>query len=311
MDTARFIDGFNRDMEILFIHKNLYLHLWIILLSFVIRGEKRQLIPSFIPQEITHVVVHRGDTAVLKCKIRNLGPKSVAWRKVSEYFPLSVGKMMYAPNDEMSIDYHESDSITNINLIIKQAKPSHSGTYECQISAALVYTYHVNLTVLSEPRVRKSTISLTGSQYLNAYQRLNLTCNATGPLRAPEVIDWFHEGNLIDNKRKQWQDRVVITKYVPEVPGKSLISQLTLERVQFEDAGIYVCRSSSPNLKGDVETTSIEVHVLGAGDNINKSKREDDNTNNQSQQQFNSNYSTGPRSSCIFTLFVAIIQTLR
>jgi hypothetical protein len=74
----------------------------------------------------------------------------VAWRKVSESFILSVGKMMYAPNDEMSIDYHEKKSITNINLIIKQAKPLHSGTYECQISAALVYTYHVQLTVLSK-----------------------------------------------------------------------------------------------------------------------------------------------------------------
>ena len=41
------------------------------------------------------------------------------------------------------------------------------------------------------------------------------------------------------------------------------MSQLTLERVQFKDAGTYVCRSSSPEWNGDVETTSINVHVLG------------------------------------------------
>jgi len=108
-----------------------------------------------------------------------------------------------------------------------------------------------------------SAIELTGQQYINAYQNLNLTCNATGPLRAPEVIDWFHEGNVIDERKRQWRNRVIFTYFLPEIPGRSLISQLTLERVQFEDAGIYVCRSSTPSLNNDVETTSLNVHVLG------------------------------------------------
>lgn len=85
--------------------------------------------------------------------------------------------MMYAPNEEMSIDYHENDPITtSINLIIKRANPSHSGTYECQISAANVYTYHVNLTVLSKYICQKlpsvSFIIMFTSK--NNYQRFRL-----------------------------------------------------------------------------------------------------------------------------------------
>jgi len=42
--------------------------------SRLVSGEvlKRQLIPSFIPYETNHVIVHRGDTAILRCRIRNL-----------------------------------------------------------------------------------------------------------------------------------------------------------------------------------------------------------------------------------------------
>ncbi|CAC5378255.1 unnamed protein product [Mytilus coruscus] len=265
------------------------------------KAQRQQLIPSFIPDKTNHVVVNRGDTAILKCKIRNLGPKAPVWRKVSEFFPLSVGKMMYAPNEEMSIDYHENDPITtSINLIIKQAKPSHSGTYECQISAAEVYTYHVNLTVLRHPIPVQPSIRLTGTKYLNAYQRLNLTCNATGTLRAPEAIDWFFDGNLIDEKKKKWRNRVVVSNFIPEDSGRSCISQLTVERVQFEDAGIYVCRSSAPSINTDVETTSINVHVLGG-----------DNSQNDPQQQSESKASARLGSGFYLILMLIFSKTLR
>lgn len=69
---------------------------------------------------------------------------------MSEDFPLSVGGMMYAPNDEMSVDFQQNGRYTNNTLIIKHAQPSHSGTYECQISSSIIYTYHVQLTVLSK-----------------------------------------------------------------------------------------------------------------------------------------------------------------
>lgn len=50
--------------------------------------------------------------------------------------------------------------------------------------------------------------------------------------------------------------------YVPEVPGVSLISQLTIDKVRTSDAGIYICRSMTPSEGITVKTTSVIVNVL-------------------------------------------------
>ncbi|XP_076104006.1 kin of IRRE-like protein 1 [Mytilus galloprovincialis] len=250
-----------------FIYK-LYTHLGLIFLLVVIKvsGElfQRHRQTTFAPERKNHVTVYKGETAVLTCGIRNLGPKTVAWRKVSEDFPISVGRMMYAPNDEMSIDYQQIDHMTHVNLVIKKTLPSHSGKYECQLISSEIQLHHVTLTVLKKRPVFKQSIFLDGSVYLSPKQRLNLTCNSTGSSRAPEFIDWFHDGNLIDERRDNWRNRAEIFNYKPEVPGRSLISQLTIEHVEPKDAGVYVCRSMTPSVNSGVDTTSITVHILNA-----------------------------------------------
>ncbi|KAK3096969.1 hypothetical protein FSP39_005246 [Pinctada imbricata] len=181
--------------------------------------------------------------------VDNLGPKTVVWRREATDYVLSIGTMMYAPNDEMSIDYRTFPrDRTQWDLIIKRAQPEHSGTYECQISAAKVYTYYVRLTVRA--------IELQGTEYVNKFSQINLTCNATGATRAPDDIDWFHNGQKIYMKDPKWQERLTITKYQPEIPGRSLISQLLIKRSRISDHGTYICRSS------DLNTKSIPVHVL-------------------------------------------------
>lgn len=304
------------DMEIgTIIHKNVYIRLGIVLLLHLMKvsGEvvKRQLVPTFIHQRSNNLTVHRGETAVLRCQIRNLGPKSVAWRKVSEDFPLSVGGMMYAPNDEMSVDFQQNGRYTNNTLIIKHAQPSHSGTYECQISSSIIYTYHVQLTVLKSKRYLKPSITLDGTLYPSPNQMLNLSCNATGPDRAPESIDWFHDGNLIEEKKPQWTGRTVILNYVPEVPGHSLISQLTIHGVKSTDAGIYVCRSMTPSLDMAVRTTSVMVNVLNAEKDIKKREEShtQDSTHKLPRQTDNEAVHL---SSCHYIVLLALLlQTIR
>ncbi|KAJ8303952.1 hypothetical protein KUTeg_017535 [Tegillarca granosa] len=161
-------------------------------------GGKRQPEPRFLDSK-TNLTKYRDETAVLECLIEHLGPKTVAWRKVSEDFPLSVGDMMYAPNDDMSI---------------KVRKRSRD----------------INKKVTYEP-----VINLTGTEYVDKDQKINLTCNATGADRAPSDIDWFHEGNRIYTNNKKWRNRIEITKYKPEIPGRSLISSLIIERSTLND----------------------------------------------------------------------------
>jgi hypothetical protein len=58
-------------------HKNICRY--ILKKIFLVSGEvvKRQLVPTFIHQRSNNLTIHRGETAVLRCQIRNLGPKSV------------------------------------------------------------------------------------------------------------------------------------------------------------------------------------------------------------------------------------------
>lgn len=267
---------------------------------------KRQLIPTFVSTQREYEV-YTGDTALLKCVVRNTGTRSVSWRKVSEDFPLSIGNMMYAPHSEMSVDFQEKGHMTNSTLIIKRAQPHHSGIYECQISSTDVYTYHVRLNVLKQKRVIEPSITLDGTLYPSPMQKLNLTCNATGASRAPEKIDWFHNGNLIEERKEQWRNRVFITNFIPEDPGISLISQLTIDGVKANDAGIYVCRSMAADMNTKVETTSVMVNVLNAEKEIKKREDKEKESQKKSHMTLAEKNRSATSKSCILILLVTIL----
>lgn len=97
---------------------------------------------------------------------------------------------------------------------------------------------------------------LQGTEFVSHRQTINLTCNATGVERAPEHIDWFHDGHIVHQSDPKWRNRLKILMFQPEVPGRSLISQLIIEFSLLSDQGNYVCRSS------EKKTTSLNVHVL-------------------------------------------------
>ena len=105
-------------------------------------------------------------------------------------------------------------------------------------------------------------LTINGTVYVNKFSYINLTCNATGALRAPEDVDWFHNGIKIRQNDPHWRHRTYIYKYQQEVPGKSLVSTLMVERSEERDAGIYICRSS------DKGAQSITVHVLNGMEQI-------------------------------------------
>ncbi|XP_061172800.1 uncharacterized protein LOC133182095 isoform X2 [Saccostrea echinata] len=139
-----------------------------VIISVTSATHKRQVAPSFLDTGRRNITVPRGGLAKLRCKIRNLGPKEVAWRKLSMDYPLTVGTFVFEKDEHISVDHKAiSDNIAEWNLIIKRAEPRHSGTYECQISATRVLTYHVHLHVLDFPAVEstnKDHIKRTGDK---------------------------------------------------------------------------------------------------------------------------------------------------
>ncbi|KAK3578277.1 hypothetical protein CHS0354_010478 [Potamilus streckersoni] len=182
----------------------------------------------------------------------------VVWRDTSKDFPLTIGTMTFAPEDEMSVDYkYISRTESHWDLTIKNVKPHHAGLYECQITSSTLFTHYVRLNVIDEPEssVKISEVRVTGGEYVTLHEKIHLTCNATGADRAPDDVDWFFEGNRIHSSSPRWRDRVEILKRKP-IPGKAYISELIIRRSTMADQGSYVCRSS------DLSVNSIKVHVL-------------------------------------------------
>lgn len=224
---------------------------------------KRQVRPTFLDTGRRNITVPRGGLAELRCRIRNLGPKEVAWRKLSMDYPLTVGTFVFEKDDHISVDHKTlSSDVAEWNLVIKRAQPQHSGTYECQISATNVLTYHVHLHVLDSPAEVESAIELGGTKYVNLYDPITLTCNATFGRDAlsSAQVDWFHNGQIIKTSDSQWSDRLRITQYITS-DGRTIVSELRISRSEHEDDGRYVCRTIN-YVNDRQETDSIDVIVL-------------------------------------------------
>lgn len=147
----------------------------------------------------------------------------------------------------------------------------------------------VHLTVLATLRKIPPGISLTGKDVLDSRETLNLTCNATGALHAPEGIDWFHNGIIIRPKDYRWGGRLQIYNYVSEVSTRSLISQLVIDKTSLEDQGSYICRSS------DKKTESIDVSILEDG-------------NPPSRPVRNKELSANPNKAALSTMNIVVIS---
>ncbi|KAL5004629.1 hypothetical protein ScPMuIL_018085 [Solemya velum] len=78
---------------------------------------------------------------------------TVFWRKGNDDFPLTIGKITYTQDADVTVNHREEgESITHWDLIIKNVKLKHAGVYECQISSIDSYAQRIQLSVINKPR---------------------------------------------------------------------------------------------------------------------------------------------------------------
>ncbi|KAH3741637.1 protogenin A-like [Dreissena polymorpha] len=219
-------------------------------------GERRKHEPTFL-QTPTNITVNRGEIAVLKCHIRNLGPKVVVWHKGTQDVPLTIGKTIFEQENQIDIKFQQiSEDDSNWDLFIKDVQPKHAGTYLCQVTATKLYTHYVTLHVLDNPVTVNEKLTLTGTKYVNQGETIRLMCNVTGVPNMLDGVDWFFQGEPIVTMASYWRDRTSILKHIE---GYKYYSELIIDHSSLQDMGMYLCRG--PNLKID----SIRVDVLSAG----------------------------------------------
>lgn len=95
-------------------------------------------------------------------------------------------------------------------------------------------------------------VIMSGKDFVSKGTTLFLMCNATGEDYAPDAVNWFINGHIVNHRT---MSRVRIYNEVDSFK-RTLHSTLEIRRSKMSDKGIYVCRGP------DSKTDKITVHIL-------------------------------------------------
>ena len=95
-----------------------------------------------------------------------------------------------------------------------------------------------------------AVVQVAGTTYVELGNSIRLICNASGHYQAPDDVNWYHRGTMLQSNSRAG---IAVSKKTTQ---RVLMSMLVIDSSQMTDAGKYSCRTSS----GD--RASIDVHIL-------------------------------------------------
>jgi len=224
--------------------------------------------------QILNMTVHKGQTAYMECRVRNLGAKQVSWIRHSDVHILAVGETTFTTDERFSSKYQDDSG--RFTLAIKRVGKSDEGTYECQISTKPTKSFVVHLKV-NEPRTR---ILSEPALHVEQDSALNLTCIITSVddtvlnnLKVQSTnhredrdtnfwptLFWYKDSQLLE-RSIGGRGKIMETIYRKD----QVASNIYVPRATLKDSGNYTCMTSSAS----VAKSSVKVHVLVDGESPN------------------------------------------
>ncbi|KAF7994232.1 hypothetical protein HCN44_003322 [Aphidius gifuensis] len=192
-------------------------------------------------QNVTALV---GKSAILRCRVKNLGDRTVSWVRHRDIHLLTVGVDTYT-SDQRFVASHFPRT-EDWTLEVKYPQRRDSGIYECQISTTPPIGHSMHLSVV-EP---VTTVVGEPEMYINRGSTMNLTCVIRHSPEPPPAIYWTHNDDEINYDSPRGGVSVITEK------GEITTSYLLVQRAQPADSGSYTCHPSNANEK------TVTVHVL-------------------------------------------------
>ncbi|XP_063594831.1 zwei Ig domain protein zig-8-like isoform X1 [Penaeus indicus] len=203
--------------------------------------------PYFDTEHSKNVTALLGKTAVLNCRVKNIGNKTVSWVRHRDIHLLTVGRFTYTSDQRFSA-LHSVGSEDWL-LKIHYLQERDAGKYECQISTTPPMSHLIHLAV-----VEPETVIVGGPDvYINTGSRLALTCSVKYSPEPPAFIFWYHDDKLVSYDRTRGGVVVSTEK------GLVTTSRLLVQFAEPRHSGVYTCAPANSKPK------SVNVHVL-AGD---------------------------------------------
>ncbi|XP_077985244.1 protein amalgam-like [Glandiceps talaboti] len=199
----------------------------------------------YIESGTEEITVLKGENAVLRCKVRNLGSYTVSWiRQPSDI--LTLGSILYRPQEtRYSVDVTNSGEWV---LTIANVTETDTNTYVCDINTSPSTKFLVKVLVAVPAKIDLiEPLEITRLDSVDAKKRIfnetefaQLFCVTSG-VPAPRVSWTRHDGELPQGGTSQDSDTLVF------------------DSLHRDNAGIYEC--TADNGYGEFDAQEIELVV--------------------------------------------------
>lgn len=217
--------------------------------------------PYFDPAMPTNVSAQLGDTALLACKVNQIGGKTVSWIRKRDSHILTVDETTFISDDRFYILKPEKKHVWTLRIRYVQLRDA--GLYECQVSTEPKMSYFVHLNVV-EPRV-----SIEGNGNVHAHQGSNVVfkCLIQGTLQKPAYVFWYHGSRrlLPDYDSSMSANVTTVVEGKPPTSSEYMASgddalsvyeaTLKLVNVGPEQSGNYTCGPSN------TKSATAKLHI--------------------------------------------------
>ncbi|XP_037926172.1 zwei Ig domain protein zig-8 isoform X3 [Hermetia illucens] len=210
------------------------------------------------PRNVTTVV---DDIAILRCRVKNKGNRTVSWMRKRDLHILTTNIYTYTGDQRFSV-LHTPGS-DNWDLKIEYAQQRDSGIYECQVNTEP----KINLAVVLEVTAavtdatgnyfqhhnynnKAARAKIIGSQEVHVKRDSTISLSCSVNIHASSVV-WYHGSNVVDFDSARGGISLETEK-----TEAGTTSRLMLTRATLRDSGNYTC------VPVGAIPASAQVHVL-------------------------------------------------
>ncbi|XP_065090228.1 hemicentin-2-like [Ochlerotatus camptorhynchus] len=191
------------------------------------------------PRNVTTVV---DDTAILKCRVKHKGNRTVSWMRKRDLHILTSGTHTYTGDQRFSV-HHPLDS-DDWDLKISFAQPRDSGIYECQVNTEP----KINLAVYLH--VTAARAKILGSQEAHVRKGSTISLSCVVNFHAPSIT-WYHGTSIVNFDSARGGISLETEK-----TDAGTSSRLLLTKATVSDSGNYTC------VPAGAIPASVQVYVL-------------------------------------------------
>ncbi|XP_035703498.1 uncharacterized protein LOC110843505 [Folsomia candida] len=206
-------------------------------------GPDGQPEPYFDHAMMTNLSEHLGSHAYLRCRVKNLGDRTVSWIRRRDWHILTTGRTVYTTDDRFQIIHH--DGSDEWSLVIRYTQRRDAGEYECQVSNPHgVIAHFFNLNVL----VPQAYILGAKEYHVQQGTVISLVCIIeNSPRLVSQYLYWYHNNQMIN--------LIGSGISVHTENGVHIHSRLTVPQAGPQHAGTYTCNATN------TESATVQVYV--------------------------------------------------